>query len=151
MAVTGPLNISLQIESLTHLLHRACQVADSVFNDEAGRTGLTTRQFAVLLAVSNNTDISQTGLVQVTGIDRSTVAEIVKRLLKRSLIKRRRTKNDARTYAVRLTDEGRALLDSVQPAASRAEARLTEALSGINQVELSRALNHLVSAFPHAR
>ncbi len=137
--------------SLTHLLHRACQVADSIFNDEAGRTGLTTRQFAVLLAVSQNQDISQTGLVQVTGIDRSTVAEIVKRLLKRGLIRRRRTKTDARTYAVRLTDEGTELLNSVQPAASRAEARLSEALTGVNQGELSRALNHLVTAFPHAR
>ena len=76
--------------SLTHLLHRACQVADSVFNEEAGATGLTTRQFAVLVAVSSNRDISQTGLVQVTGIDRSTVAEIVKRLLRRGLIKRKR-------------------------------------------------------------
>ena len=36
----------------------------------------------VLVAVADNRDISQTGLVQVTGIDRSTVAEIVKRLLK---------------------------------------------------------------------
>ena len=134
-----------------HLLHRACQVADGLFNEEAGPTGLTTRQFAVLTAVAENQDISQTGLVQVTGIDRSTIAEIVKRLLKRGLIKRRRTRIDARTYAVRLTDEGEALLTSVRPAAVRAEERLAAALDKPCLSDLNQALAQLVSAFPQSR
>jgi DNA-binding MarR family transcriptional regulator len=138
-------------ESLTHLLHRACQVADGVFNAEAGATGLTTRQFAVLVAVAENQDISQTGLVAATGIDRSTVAEIVKRLLKRGLIRRRRTRLDARTYAVRLSDEGEALLDKVRPAANRADARLRAALNGFDGEQLGNALNHLIAAFPDAK
>ncbi|MEZ5818550.1 MAG: MarR family transcriptional regulator [Hyphomicrobiaceae bacterium] len=137
--------------SLTHLLHRACQVADSVFNEEAGKTGLTTRQFAVLVAVANNKDISQTGLVQVTGIDRSTVAEIVKRLLRRGLIKRKRTRLDARAYAVRLTDEGEALLTDAEPAAKRAEERLRSAFSGKDVPGLTDALMQLVEAYPSTK
>ncbi|MGE0700223.1 MAG: MarR family winged helix-turn-helix transcriptional regulator [Hyphomicrobiaceae bacterium] len=135
--------------SLTHLLHRACQVADSIFNEEAGKTGLTTRQFAVLIAVAKNRDISQTGLVQVTGIDRSTVAEIVKRLLRRGLIKRKRTRLDARAYAVRLTEDGEALLAAVEPAARRAEERLTSVLRDPSvSTNLAEALGQLVDAFP---
>lgn len=137
--------------SITHLLHRACQVADSVFNEEAGKTGLTTRQFAVLIAVANNRDISQTGLVQATGIDRSTVAEIVKRLLRRGLIKRKRTRLDARAYAVRLTDEGEALLREVEPAAQRAEERLQRAFSGRDVPALTEALIQLVEAYPNTK
>ncbi len=137
--------------SITHLLHRACQVADGIFHEEAGDTGLTTRQFAVLIAVSNNRDVSQTGLVQVTGIDRSTVAEIVKRLLKRNLIKRRRTRLDARAYAVRLTDEGEALLKSAEPAAHRAESRLVAALNVLGGPHLAEALAHLVQALPQPK
>jgi DNA-binding MarR family transcriptional regulator len=134
--------------SLTHLLHRACQVADSIFNDEAGPTGLTTRQFAVLVAVANNRDISQTGLVQATGIDRSTVAEIVKRLLRRGLIKRRRTRLDARTYAVRLSEEGEGLLGQARPAAMRAEERLRSALGDLDVSGIANALSRLVEAYP---
>jgi DNA-binding MarR family transcriptional regulator len=137
--------------SVTHLLHRACQVADGIFNEEAGSTGLTTRQFAVLVAVAENKDVSQTGLVHATGIDRSTVAEIVKRLLKRGLIKRRRTRLDARTYAVRLTDEGEALLASVEPAARRAEQRIVSVLDDVGSPDLSRALSRLVTAFPQPK
>jgi DNA-binding MarR family transcriptional regulator len=134
--------------SLTHLLHRACQVADSVFNEEAGKSGLTTRQFAVLIAVANNRDISQTGLVQATGIDRSTVAEIVKRLLRRGLIKRKRTRLDARAYAVRLTEEGQALLGEAEPAAKRAEERLRIAFEGVDVSGVTAALAKLVETYP---
>jgi DNA-binding MarR family transcriptional regulator len=134
--------------SLTHLLHRACQVADSVFNEEAGTTGLTTRQFAVLVAVANNRDVSQTGLVQATGIDRSTVAEIVKRLLRRGLIKRKRTRLDARAYAVRLTEEGEELLGRAGPAAMRAEERLRSAFGELDVTGLTTALTRLVDAYP---
>jgi len=137
--------------SLTHLLHRACQVADGVFNEEAGTTGLTTRQYAVLMAIANNHDISQTGLVHATGIDRSTIAEIVKRLLKRGLIRRRRTRLDARAYAVRLTEDGEQLLKAVAPAAKRAESRLASVLSGSNTNGLIDALLHLVQGFPSAK
>ncbi len=137
--------------SITHLLHRACQVADSIFNDEAGMTGLTTRQFAVLIAVAQNRDISQTGLVQVTGIDRSTVAEIVKRLLRRGLIKRKRTRLDARAYAVRLTDEGEALMREAEPAARRAEERLRSVFNDGGAPTLTRALMQLVDIVPVAK
>lgn len=133
--------------SLTHLLHRACQIADGLFNEEAGATGLTSRQFAVIAAIAANRDISQTGLVVATGIDRSTVAEIVKRLLKRGLVKRRRTRQDARAYAVRLTDEGMDLLAKVEPAANRAEERLAAALHMGEAPELGRSLSQLIASF----
>jgi DNA-binding MarR family transcriptional regulator len=137
--------------SITHLLHRACQVADSVFNDEAGKTGLTTRQFAVLIAVAQNRDISQTGLVQVTGIDRSTVAEIVKRLLRRGLIKRKRTRLDARAYAVRLSEEGEVLMQEAEPAARRAEERLKAVFIDDGAPVLANALMQLVDTYPAAK
>ena len=137
--------------SVTHLLHRACQVADILFAEESKEIGLTPRQFAVLVSVSRNKDISQTGLVQVTGIDRSTLAEIVKRLIGKKLLKRRRTRLDARTYAVRLTDEGMELLKSIEPAAARADARLLSMLQNDDQRALMGSLSELISSFPAPR
>ncbi|MBS0243030.1 MAG: MarR family transcriptional regulator [Proteobacteria bacterium] len=137
--------------SLTHLLHRACQVADSIFNEEAGKTGLTTRQYAVLVAVANNRDISQTGLVAITGIDRSTVAEIVKRLLRRGVIKRKRTRLDARAYAVRLTEEGETLLREAEPAASRAELRIRALVEGRDVNALAAVLAQLADGLPGSK
>ena len=54
--------------------------------------GLTPRQLAVLITVSQTEGQSQTGLVERTGIDRSTMADIVRRMQRKGLLKRRRTK-----------------------------------------------------------
>ena len=59
-----------------HLLKRAAQYAAHIYMGEVGKSGLTQRQFTVLLAVDQNDGISQTALVKMTGIDRSTLADL---------------------------------------------------------------------------
>ena len=92
--------------SALHLLHRAGQCAEVLFTNETGKADLTPRQYAILTSVAQNPDISQTGLVEQTGVDRSTLADIVRRLVKKGLLQRKRTRRDARMYAVRLTSKG---------------------------------------------
>ncbi|MGE0850379.1 MAG: MarR family winged helix-turn-helix transcriptional regulator [Hyphomicrobiaceae bacterium] len=89
---------------------------------------LTPRQLAVLTTVAQNEGVSQTRLVDRTGIDRSTLADIVRRMQRKGLLQRRRTKEDARAYAVKLTDEGRRLLRLAEPLAKRVDDRILEAL-----------------------
>src|SRR5215510_4782599 len=113
-----------------HLLHRAGQCAGDVFHAEMMNGELTPRQFAVLYTVANNEGLSQTGLVERTGIDRSTLADIVRRMQRKGLLQRRRTKEDARAYAVKLTDEGRKALRTAEPLARRVDDRILEALPG---------------------
>jgi DNA-binding MarR family transcriptional regulator len=111
-----------------HLLHRAGQCAGDVFLGEIGNTDLTPRQYAVLVTVSQNEGLSQTDLVERTGIDRSTLADIVRRMLKKGLLQRRRTKEDARAYAVRLTEEGWRVLGASEPLVKRVEDCILGAL-----------------------
>lgn len=111
-----------------HLLHRAGQCAGDLFHAEMKDGNLTPRQLAVLVAVGDNEGSSQTGLVDRTGIDRSTLADIVRRLQKKGLLQRRRTKEDARAYAVKLTEEGRRTLQAAEPLAKRADERILDAL-----------------------
>jgi DNA-binding MarR family transcriptional regulator len=65
-----------------HLLHRVGQCASDIFAMEIGDADLTPRQYAILLTVSQNEGLSQTDLVERTGVDRSTLADIVRRMLK---------------------------------------------------------------------
>jgi MarR family transcriptional regulator, temperature-dependent positive regulator of motility len=111
-----------------HMLHRAGQCAGEVFHGEMQGGELTPRQYAVLLTVAHNEGISQTGLVDRTGIDRSTLADIVRRMLKKGLLQRRRTKEDARAYAVRVTDDGKKLLKSTEPVTLRVDERILNSL-----------------------
>ena len=113
-----------------HLLHRAGQCASDIFQAEMGGDDLTPRQYAVLVTVSQNEGLSQTQLVEQTGIDRSTLADIVRRMLKKGLLQRRRTRDDARAYAVKLTDEGWQVLKTADPLARRVDERILVELPG---------------------
>jgi len=57
-----------------HLLHRAGQCAGDIFQNEMSDGGLTPRQFAILLTVAQNEGLSQTNLVERTGIERTSSA-----------------------------------------------------------------------------
>lgn len=107
-----------------HLLHRAGQCASDIFTAEMGDAGLTPRQFAILLTVAQNEGVSQTDLVERTGVDRSTLADIVRRMLRKGLLQRRRTRNDARAYAVKLTEEGWRVLRAAEPMVRRVDDRI---------------------------
>ena len=129
-----------------HLLHRAGQCATEVFQSEMAKGELTPRQFAVLSSVSQNEGLSQTDLVDLTGIDRSTLADIIRRLLKKGLLQRRRTKEDARAYAVRLTDEGKRMLKQAEPMARRVDSRILAALSASRADKFMDDLHTIVRA-----
>jgi len=97
--------------SPSHLLHRALQLALDIYAEETGPEAVTQRQFAVLSAVAAQEGLTQTDLVRATGIDRSTLADLVARMIGKSLLARQRSTSDARANTVSLTAEGRAALD----------------------------------------
>lgn len=132
--------------SCLHLLHRAGQCAEVLFALEAQGSELTPRQYAVLLTVADNPDVSQTVLVAETGVDRSTLADIVRRLVDKRLLQRKRTKEDARMYAVRITAKGQATLAALRPAAARVDARLLAVLSAGHRSDFIDNLRRIVSA-----
>lgn len=143
--------ISRELDASTiHMLHRASQAADELFASETTGADLTPRQFAVLAALEVLESASQTRIVEATGIDRSTLADIVKRLVKRGLLNRRRSRSDARAYVVRMTIEGRAVLLATKPAAQRVEERLLQQLPDARRDDLLAALEAIIGGLTAA-
>jgi DNA-binding MarR family transcriptional regulator len=116
--------------SPSHLLHRAVQLALDVYAEELGAGAVTQRQFAVLAAAAEHDGATQTELVKLTGIDRSTMAEMAARLISTGLLERRRSTSDARANAVSLTEAGRAVLEETAPKVAAADGRLLKLISG---------------------
>jgi DNA-binding MarR family transcriptional regulator len=132
--------------SVLHLLHRAGQQAEELFVTNSSDDTLTPRQFAILVCVESNEDISQTGLVEQTGIDRSTLADVVRRLVTKGFLQRKRTRRDARMYAVRLTSKGRAALEMSRPAADKADEAILSTLKSGQRKQFIELLQVVVEA-----
>jgi DNA-binding MarR family transcriptional regulator len=110
------------------LLKRASQYAASIYMDKVGRTGLTQRQYAVLMAAESSEGASQAELGRLTGIDRSTLADLVGRLMAQGYLQSRRGRDDGRTHAVKLTGAGRRALRAAEPGAGDADRELIAAI-----------------------
>jgi len=111
-------------ESPSHLMHRVLQLALDIYSEEAGADGPTQRQFAVMEAVAAKEGLTQTDLVRATGIDRSTLADLVTRMTAKGLLDRERSTIDARAKAVRLSEAGAELLASARPRVEAADKRI---------------------------
>ena len=134
--------------SLIHLLHRASQVANDKFSSHAELGDLTARQFVVLAAVADSDGGSQTTLVERTGVDRSTLADVIRRLQSKGLVSRKRMKQDARAYSVRLTEAGRRMLDAARPIARRVDTQILGAIAAPKRADLAESLRLIADHVP---
>jgi DNA-binding MarR family transcriptional regulator len=116
-ATSFPLN-----ESPSHLLHRAQQAAADLHAAALGANGLTQRQFAVLAVLAAQDGVSQSELVVRTGIDRSTLAEMVARMEAKGLTQRTKSVTDSRANSVTLTASGRAMFEEAMPKLAEVDA-----------------------------
>jgi DNA-binding MarR family transcriptional regulator len=131
--------------SVTHLLHRSLQLALDL-HAEAGPAEITQRQYTVLAAAATVDGQTQNDLVRATGIDRSTLADLVARMLAKGLLERQRSATDARANTVRLSDAGRQALSASSGPATAADEKLLSYLPAKKRDSFLKALGVLANA-----
>lgn len=119
------------MQNLLATIHAIHQIADAAFAQASIGSGLTARQAQLLEAIETSQGKSQTDLVDRTGIDRSTLAAMIARLVKVGLVSRRRSQADARAYEVHLTAKGATAVRSACWAMARAEVALRKRVLGV--------------------
>src|ERR1700742_948579 len=130
----------------SYLMRRCQQLYGDLYARETNGRDLTRQQFTVLAALEHNDGVSQTALVEMTGIDRSTLAEMVRRMLERGLLSRERTEEDARANAVAISPSGRKALRSARNAADRAERALLDSLPAPERLKFVKSLSQIALA-----
>lgn len=132
--------------SLSHLLHRAQQLAANESAEQLREAGVTLRQFSVLAAVAQEDGPSQSRLVDVTGIDRSTLADMLNRMERADLIARTVSRDDARAKSVALTEKGVEALNVAAPAVRGADEALIATLAKNRRAGFVDLLTTLIDA-----
>ncbi len=132
--------------SPAHLLRRAQQFTTDTFSRAGLEDNVTLRQAVVLAAIAEAEGSSQADLVNATGVDRSTLAEMIARMERKGLIARTPARDDLRAKAVHLTPAGRQKLDASLPLMQAADATLLAALPKARRAAFLDMLTLLANA-----
>ncbi len=131
----------------SHLIRRCQQYYGDLYAQEPGARDLTTQQFTVLAALEHNEGVSQTALVDMTGIESLDArGGWARRMVDKGLLSRERTEEDQRANAVAISASGRKALRSARLAAERAERALLDALPASERAKFVKALAQIASA-----
>lgn len=127
-----------------HCARRLQQIAVALFMQEAGDSGVTPVQFAVLQALARQAGIDQRTLARVVSFDTSTIGGVIDRLEARGLLTRSHSPGDRRVRLLHLTPEGAALLDSLTPSMLRTQKRILEPLSATERKDFMRMMQLVI-------
>lgn len=109
-----------------YLIRRLDSRAASLYEKFTGQTDLTPRQFGVLLTLFQAGPLAQTELGNRLHLDRSTLGEMLSRMVERKLVDRRDHERDRRAIEIVLTQTGKAaLMKTVERAFDAQEALLS--------------------------
>jgi DNA-binding MarR family transcriptional regulator len=146
VASARPREIFRLSQSPSHLLRRAEQFAADLFARSELNDGVTLRQTVLMAAIAEAEGASQSDLVGITGVDRSTLAEMMARMEKRGLIARAAAADDGRAKSVRLTGEGRRSLNDALPAIRAVDRALLAALPASQRSAFQSILAELAAS-----
>lgn len=127
-------------EAIGRLLKVASNQMSREFDNFAAQLDLTGQQMSILDFLGNQSEedsgkeISQTMIELEFNIRRSTTMEILQRMEKRQLIKRKASPTDARQKSVELTEEGKQYLPEIR---TYIQGHNQKALAGLSAEEIA--------------
>ncbi|MCP3136184.1 MarR family transcriptional regulator [Pyxidicoccus sp. QH1ED-7-1] len=130
MSVDDPLSLDAQ---LCFPLYAAARAVTQAYAPLLSKLGLTYPQYLVMLVLWETDGVTVKGMGEKLFLDSGTLTPLLKRLEAQGLVRRERSKEDARSVHVHLTAAGRALR---RKAVSVPEALVCK--MGLSLQELSR-------------
>ena len=126
------------------LIRRLHQIHVALFMEECAADGITPVQYSILTALDQMGAAEQIVLARSVGLDTTNVADVIARLERQRLLKRRVSPKDKRVKVVSLTGTGRKLVRRVSAGSARAHERTLAALSPTARSRFVRDLARLV-------
>ncbi len=112
--------------------------ANQLFEDLTRQTAITARQYGALLTLHQKGAVTLTDLAAEICVDRSTLTEMVRRLVREGLISRTGNGHDRRSALVALTAEGEAAVIRLTPGAAQVQDVLLAPLTPAERRQLLR-------------
>jgi DNA-binding MarR family transcriptional regulator len=132
------------LEMPGHLIRRLHQISFALFVDQAKAFDITPVQYAAIAAINNHPGIDQTALSNIIAFDRTTIGDVVGRLEKKKLVKRKSGTVDRRTKSLHITPAGERLIKQIEPAVASTQRQILQPLKPGERNAFLHMLKHLV-------
>lgn len=111
------------------LVRRLNQIHYAMFFEECKEENVTPVQYGILTVLAANPWLDQTAIGYEVGLDRTTSADVIKRLEEKGLLERRINPMDRRSRQAAVTPEGLRVMAMLKQGMARAQQRLLDPLS----------------------
>jgi MarR family transcriptional regulator, temperature-dependent positive regulator of motility len=136
-------------QSPLHLLHRVLSNALEIYTSkQPSGMALSQRQYAVLSVLMeaksrDKSGLTQSEMVRLTGIDRSTMADLLARMIKQGHLLRQKSTEDSRANLVSLTPEGIGACATLKPIIKATDMALLRMLPDTKRQGFLKALRRI--------
>jgi DNA-binding MarR family transcriptional regulator len=126
--------------SLLYLVKQLELAVRSHLDDLVRSAGVTALQYTALTVLERHDGLSAAQLARDSFVTAQSMADMIRALETRGLIRRERNAGNRRELLIRLTDDGRALLTSVAQPVRELEERMVSKLSTAQTAEFRHSL-----------
>ena len=127
-----------------HLIRRLQQIAVSIWLGEMSGRDIRPVQFAALTAIRAYPGIDQVALARALAFDRSTIQDVVLRIVRKGWVRRGADPEDLRRRVLFVTEAGTAVLDAMVADNRRAQERILAPLGEEERAVFMEMLTRLV-------
>ena len=127
------------------MLLKSYKLMRKILQEEAVREGLTFNETSLLFFVNANGKANVTTLAKYLDVSKSSVVEMIDKLVRNGFLERTKDVKDRRVTYVTITDRGRAVLKTVR---EKYKETINKVLSEVNDVEcIRRIFNALLKEY----
>jgi Transcriptional regulators len=127
------------------MLLKSYKLMRKILQEEAVREGLTFNETSLLFFVNANGKANVTTLAKYLDVSKSSVVEMIDKLVRNGFLERTKDVKDRRVTYVTITDRGRAVLETVR---EKYKETINKVLSEVNDVEcIMRIFNALLKEY----
>ncbi|MCI4456021.1 MAG: MarR family transcriptional regulator [Sulfolobus sp.] len=119
------------------MLLKSYKLMRKILQEEAVREGLTFNETSLLFFVNANGKANVTTLAKYLDVSKSSVVEMIDKLVRNGFLERTKDVKDRRVTYVTITDRGRAVLETVR---EKYKETIDKVLSEVNDVECVRRI-----------
>lgn len=133
---------------LFHVVHRLHQALFRAGDQMLGEAlGISTTQSAVLMYLKGKDGAAMGELAKAVGLKMTSMSGLVDRMEAKGLLQRVRSETDRRSFAIKLTSEGKGIIKTAEPMIAKNNAALLAAIgTEMTASQFAEACENLIRA-----